>query len=136
LKAKIPEKIKKIMWLLEQKAVLTKDNMIRRKWQGSTACYFCGEPNINDHIFFSCPIAKVIWGVVARCVEQTTRPICYEQYWQWIKMTLPGGNNVYMLCVAAICWATWKARNKACFDKKYVNNPDEIVYSTCALMRY
>jgi hypothetical protein len=51
-------------------------------------------------------------------------------------MTLPGGNNVYMLCVAAICWATWKARNKTCFDKKYVNNLDEIVYSTSALMRY
>jgi hypothetical protein len=34
LKSKIPEKIKIFMWLLAQKAILTKENMIKRKWQG------------------------------------------------------------------------------------------------------
>lgn len=33
-KAKIPYKIKKILWLMEQGAVLTKDNMIKRNWNG------------------------------------------------------------------------------------------------------
>jgi hypothetical protein len=33
-KSKIPEKIKCFMWLVEQDAILTKDNLIRRKWQG------------------------------------------------------------------------------------------------------
>jgi hypothetical protein len=28
-RAKLPEKIKKIMWLVEQKAILTKDNMMK-----------------------------------------------------------------------------------------------------------
>jgi hypothetical protein len=135
-KAKIPEKIKIFMWLLEQKAVLTKDNMIRRNWQGSPACYFCGEPKNNDHLFFSYPIAKVVWGVVAKCFQQNTRPLCYEQYWQWIKSALPGGESMYMMGVAALCWAIWKARNKTCFEKKFINNPDEIVYSACALTRY
>jgi hypothetical protein len=90
-KAKIPEKIKIFMWLLEQKAVLTKDNMLRRKWQGSPACYFCGEPESNGHL------AKVVWGVIARCFGQTTRPMCYGQYWQWIEIVLPGGGGIYML---------------------------------------
>jgi hypothetical protein len=26
-------------------------------------------------------------------------------------MALPGGDDFYMLSVAAICWATWKCRN-------------------------
>jgi hypothetical protein len=39
-KAKIPEKMNIFMWLPEQKVVLTQDNMIRRKWQGSPACYW------------------------------------------------------------------------------------------------
>jgi hypothetical protein len=30
-KSKIPEKIKIFMWLVTQKAILTKDNMIKRK---------------------------------------------------------------------------------------------------------
>jgi hypothetical protein len=33
-KAKITEKIKTLMWLLEQRAILTKDNMSVRNWQG------------------------------------------------------------------------------------------------------
>jgi hypothetical protein len=100
-KAKILEKIRIFMWLLEQKAVLTKDNMIRRNWQGSPACYFCGEPERNDHLFFSCPIAKVVWGVVAKCFQQSTRPLCYEQYWQWIKRALPGGEHI---CDGCSCY--------------------------------
>jgi hypothetical protein len=53
-KAKIPEKINIFMWLIEQKVVLTKGNMIWRKWQGSPDCYLCGGPKCNDHLFFSC----------------------------------------------------------------------------------
>jgi hypothetical protein len=33
-KGKIPAKIKIFMWLLESNAILTKDNMIKRKWLG------------------------------------------------------------------------------------------------------
>jgi hypothetical protein len=97
------------MWLLEQKAVLIKDNMIRMNWQGSPDCYLFGDPESNDYLFFSCPIAKVVWGVIAICFQQQTMPVCYEQYWQWIKMSLSGGDSVYMLGVVVICWAIWKA---------------------------
>jgi hypothetical protein len=69
-----------LMWLLEQKAVLIKDNMIRMNWQGSPDCYLFGDPESNDYLFFSCPIAKVVWGVDAICFQQQTMPVCYEQY--------------------------------------------------------
>jgi hypothetical protein len=60
-KAKVPEKIKIFMWLLEQNAILIKDNMIKRRWQGNSGCYFCGYPESSDHLFFLCPVAKVVW---------------------------------------------------------------------------
>jgi hypothetical protein len=41
-KAKLPEKIKVFMWLVEQKAILTKDNMIKRKWQGGSRVFSVG----------------------------------------------------------------------------------------------
>jgi hypothetical protein len=34
-KAKIPAKNKVFMWLMEQNYILTKDNMLKRNWQGS-----------------------------------------------------------------------------------------------------
>jgi hypothetical protein len=61
------------MWLLEQRVGLTKDNMLKRNWHVNPGCYFCGAPKSNDHLFFTCPIAKVIWGVVACSFKQKTR---------------------------------------------------------------
>jgi hypothetical protein len=51
-KAKIPPKIKIFMWLLENKALLTKDNMIKRKWKGDQTCSFCSQDETIDHLFF------------------------------------------------------------------------------------
>jgi hypothetical protein len=42
--AKIPKKIKTFMWLVEQNAILTKDTMLRKNWQGDPSCYFCNIP--------------------------------------------------------------------------------------------
>jgi hypothetical protein len=73
------------MWLLEQRVVLTKENILKRNWQGNPDCYFCGAPESKDHLFFSCPIAKVAWDVVAFCFKQRTSHVTYDQYWVWIK---------------------------------------------------
>jgi hypothetical protein len=41
-----------------------------------------------------------------------------------------------MFGLAAICRATWKCRNRVCFEKKLIQNPCEIIFSACAFMRY
>jgi hypothetical protein len=117
-KAKIPAKIKTFMWLIEQGAILTKDNMLRRNWHEDPSCYFCKLPESMDHLFFECPVAKVIWGTVAICLAQDNRPNSYRQFWQWIPKALPSGEKFHMFGVSAICWAIWKCRNKVCFEKK------------------
>jgi hypothetical protein len=108
------------MWMVAQKAILTKDNMIARDWQGGPGCYFCGKLETVDHLLFSCPIAKVVWDLIALSFHQRTR----------------GGDKFYMLGLAAVCWAIWLARNKLCFEKKNIKNPAELVFSAGMLMRY
>jgi hypothetical protein len=93
------------MWLIEQKAILTKNNMLKRKWQRDSGCYFCGDSETNDHLLFKCLIAKVIWGVIAICFHKKFRLSCHEQFWPWINKSLPGGEAVYMFELAAVCWA-------------------------------
>jgi hypothetical protein len=68
-KAKIPEKIKICMWLIDQNAILTKDNMIKKKWVGDPGCYFCGIDETIDHLMFECPIARVVWGGHTKIIE-------------------------------------------------------------------
>jgi hypothetical protein len=59
-KAKIPYKIKNFMWLVENNAILTKDNMIKRRWAGDPLCQFCNERETVNHLFFECIVARVI----------------------------------------------------------------------------
>jgi hypothetical protein len=103
---------------VEQRAILTKDNKKKRNWRGDPDCYFFGQFESTDHLLFECPIAKVIWGVIALCFHQNDRSSNYNQFWTWIEKALPGGHAVYMLGLAAVYWAIWKARNNVCFKKK------------------
>lgn len=62
-KAKIP--LKKIfMWLNQQEAILTKDNLIKKNWHGDGRCSFCQEQESALHLFFTCPLAKYVWSLV------------------------------------------------------------------------
>jgi hypothetical protein len=42
-KLKLPLKIKKILWYLNKGVILTKDNLVRRNWTGSTRCVYCSK---------------------------------------------------------------------------------------------
>jgi hypothetical protein len=66
-KAKLPYKIKIFCWLVEEGAILTKDNMVKRNWPGDPTCCFCHESETINHLFFQCAVAKVIWGIVGLC---------------------------------------------------------------------
>lgn len=118
------------MRLHENKAVLTQKNE-EEKLQGDSTCYFCDQVESVDHLFFGYVVAKVGWGIVASCFNSQIRPASYEQFWIWISQVLPGGDQFYRLVLAAICWATWKARSKACFDKVIIRYPCDIKKFSC-----
>jgi hypothetical protein len=80
-KSKVPEKIKMFTWLVEQKYILTKDNMVKRKWKGNPG-WFCTCPQTTDHLLLECPTAKV-WGgegVITICFNKKVRSGSYEQF--------------------------------------------------------
>jgi hypothetical protein len=135
-KGKVPQKIKFFMCLMTNNAVLTKDNLIRRKWSGSPVCHFCDQNETVDHLFFTCPTAKVIWAVIAKVIGANNIPTSLAQCWEWCEKWLPAGKKYNLWSVSAICWAIWKGRNKACFDGIIIKNPTEILWHAGALMRF
>jgi hypothetical protein len=134
-KAKIPYKIKNLLWLVEKQTILTKDNMIKRKWTEEPSCYFCEADESVDHLPFQCRVARCIWGLVVLCLGSNQIPSNCNSYWEWAKIHSPGGTMEHTFGLAVICWATWKARNKACFEHKPIRHPAEIVIHACALMK-
>jgi hypothetical protein len=67
-KSKVPAKIQIFLWLVLNNAILTKDNMIRRKRQGDLVCYFCNMNESVSHLLFHCNIAKAVWATFATCI--------------------------------------------------------------------
>jgi hypothetical protein len=122
--------------LVEKKAILTKDNMTKRKWTGERTCYFCETDESIDHLLFQCPVAKCVWGIVALCLNTNQIPSNCNSYWEWAKIQSPGGILDHAFGLAAICWATWKARNRSCFEHKSIKHPAEVVIHACALMKH
>jgi len=135
-KGRVPPKIKIFIWLMTNDALLTKDNMIRRKWSGNPKCYFCDHDETINHLFFTCSIAKVVWGVIAKLLGANNIPTSLEQCWEWCEHWLPAGGKFHLWGISALCWAIWKARNRACFERKFIKNPIEILCHAGALMQY
>jgi hypothetical protein len=57
-KMKVPLKQKNFRWFLQRKEILTKDNLLKRNWPGSTKCCFCEQTETIQHLFISCPFKK------------------------------------------------------------------------------
>jgi hypothetical protein len=46
---------------------LTKDDLVKRQWKGCTRCCFCSEQETIQHLFFDCPMARLM-----RCAISVT----------------------------------------------------------------
>lgn len=66
-KSKVPPKIKIFIWLMTNGAILTKDNLIRRKWVGNPKCQFCDQTETIDHLFFFLSHCKSNLGGYCNC---------------------------------------------------------------------
>jgi hypothetical protein len=135
-KAKIPLKIKIFMWLVSQNAILTKDNLCKRKWKGNKSCAFCTEEEDGHHIFFGCLTAKYIWSLLAYSLGTDCRPSNIDQYWVWVNKILPHSPQMHAVGLAAVCWAIWHSRNAVCFENKRIKSPTEIVCMICSFLTY
>ena len=135
-KGKVLAKIKIFLWLIMNNAILTKDNLLKRRWVGDPTCYFCDQSENLSHLFFKCSTAKAVWAIGAKCIGANNVPRSLGQCWLWCEKWLPFGKQFHTLGIAAICWAIWKTRNKACFEGKLLKNPASIICYACVLMDY
>ena len=121
---------------MDNNAILTKDNLIKRQWKGDPTCYLCHLPETVNHLLFNCSVAKVVWATVATCLGASNIPTSFDQSWRWCEQWIPKGNQFYAVGIAATCWSIWKMRKIICFDGKKFHNPLEIVSHACALMKF
>jgi hypothetical protein len=81
----------------------------------------------------------VPWRHICRALSVLgvfNRPSCFTQYFWWIAKILPVGFNLHIFGIAALCWAIWKTRNKACFEKKLISSPVSLICYMCVFLHY
>src|SRR5664279_675275 len=57
-------KLKISAWYLRKGVILTKDNLVKRNWHGSTKCVSCPQEETIKHLFFDCKFARSIWSAI------------------------------------------------------------------------
>ncbi|EEE51773.1 hypothetical protein OsJ_33218 [Oryza sativa Japonica Group] len=117
-KLKIPLKVKIFLWYLRRGMVLTKDNLIKRKWQGNKNCCFCCNDETIRHLFFECRFALSVWSII-QAASGLPPPHCVaHMFGSWLDGIHNNLKSHVLLGAAATCWSLWLCRNNVVFDKK------------------
>ena len=83
-KVKVPFKIKVFMWFVHKQVILTKDNLEKRNWTGSTRCSFCDKDESIKHLFLDCPLAKNLWRTVHLAFNITPPNTINTLFGRWL----------------------------------------------------
>jgi hypothetical protein len=115
-KIKVPLKIRIFMWFLHRRVLLTKDNLAKRKWQGSQKCCFCDQKETVQHLFISCPLAKMVWRIVHMTFSIIPPTSIANLFGNWLVGVSKKDKVQIRVGACALLWAIWNIRNDYIFN--------------------
>jgi len=116
-KTKAPLKIKIFMWYLRRGVILTKDNLVKRNWQGNEKCCFCHENKTIKHLFLECRFARVVWGCIQVALNLLQPRNISHLFGSWLRGFQKDLKPLILLGAADTCWLLWFYRNDLVFKK-------------------
>jgi hypothetical protein len=63
---------------------LTKVNLKKRGWDGSTQCMFCAMDETIEHLFFTCPLSRYVWTVFQCAFASPDKPRNLAELGRWV----------------------------------------------------
>jgi hypothetical protein len=105
------------MWFLHRKVILTKDNLLKRNWHGNPTFVFCDKAESIQHLFFDCPMAKIVWRLVHMTFGLPPPKSVANLFGNWFSNLNKKDVKLIKIGVCAIVWALWNARNDHVFNK-------------------
>jgi hypothetical protein len=105
-------------WYLHRGVILTKNNLIKWNWHGSSSCVFCTQDKTIKHLFFQCSFAHSIWSVIQVASDLYTPISIANIFGNWLN----GVDYKYMILLRvgamALIWSLWLCRNDKVFNNK------------------
>ena len=130
-KLKIPLKIKIFLWFLNRKELLTKDNLVKRRWIGCMKCVFCDADESAEHLFIKCTFARDIWRLVHFTFNIYPPHSITNMFGSWLNGIDKASKARIRIGVAAILWAIWNCRNDIVFNKTTSTHYLQVIHKAC-----
>jgi hypothetical protein len=91
--------------------ILTKENLLKRNGNGNTSCCLCDKEETIQHLFFGCPLAKIIWRIVHMMFGLSPPKNVKNLFGNWLAGIDKRDVKQIRVWVCAIIWAIWNAWN-------------------------
>ena len=130
-KMKVPLKIKIFSWYLRRGVILTKDNLAKRNWQGSTKCVLCHHDENIMHLFFQCSFARSIWAAIQVASNLYPPSTVTNIFSNWLHGIDNTFRNRLRVGAIALLWSLWLCRNDRVFNAK-LSSPMHVIF-LCSL---
>ena len=135
-KLKLPLKIKIFLWYLGRGVTLTKDNLAKRRWQGSPKCSFCNQNESIQHLFFDCYLAKTVWRIIYFALK-IDQPININHIiGDWESNKGSTHKKLLLTGVAALFWSIWLCRNDVVFNHKPIPSIIQTIFKGTHWFRF
>ena len=108
---KIPLKLKIFAWYLRKGVILTKDNLVKRNWNGSTKCVFCTHDETIKHLFFQCKVARSIWSAIQIASNLYPPRSVANIFGNWLHGVDSKERTIIRVAALAVIWSLWLCRN-------------------------
>ena len=107
LETENPLKIKIFLWYLSRGVILTKDNLVRRNWQGNQQCCFCHENETIQHLFFDCRFTRMLWAIIYAARGLPKPRNMSNMFESWLNGIPKDFKPLVLVGAAALCWSVW-----------------------------
>ncbi|CAN0915917.1 Putative ribonuclease H protein At1g65750, partial [Linum grandiflorum] len=111
--AKLPPKMKQLLWRLAHGVVPTRSQLAHRGVEILDICGSCSQPGESlEHLLFECPVALDCWkqaGLWQWMVDTRTQT---QDIRAWIFHILQTGAEFNIQRAAMVVWAVWRERNE------------------------
>lgn len=116
------EYLEVFLWYLYNGVTLTKDNLARRNWNGSTKCCFCNLSENIEHLLLNCTLSKFIWRIIYISFNIQPPVDFHHMFDDWLRGTEYKLKKLIWSEIPSLCWAIWLCRNDVVFVKTTIQS--------------
>jgi hypothetical protein len=118
------------MWFLHRKALVTKDNLLKRNWIGCKKCAFCVSEESVEHLFITCNCAKLVWQVVYFTFNILPSTNIKNLFGKWLNGIDKSTKARISVGVCALLWAIWNCQNDVIFNNADLAHFLQVIHKT------